>query len=303
MPMTRTEILKRIQLRQSTIKDYLLCPLMFRYRHVERIEPSWRSSAAMHGTTLHKLIELIHRDKWNLRVEHHYREIFDSLEYDGEEAHIPVFWEDRDKELAAYEANAIEILDGYRRRHENQVAWVLYAEQPFRVKVAGHYFTGTIDQVRRNPDGSVELVDFKSNRQQPHPAYLANDWQMALYSYALRYGDLWVGGEWIRPRLMVDAAAWYHLRGHEIRKRRTVNGAAGEEKLADPVLRVRKSIEDLRGFREDVRRLLNVMLKDWHYPNPNACSFCGYREICAQRHQAIPVDLIEEARELLEDVA
>ncbi len=46
--MTKSEIAKSIELRQSTIKDYLLCPMMFKYRHIEKLKPSFRNLAAHH---------------------------------------------------------------------------------------------------------------------------------------------------------------------------------------------------------------------------------------------------------------
>ena len=155
--MTKSEIAKSIELRQSTIKDYLLCPLMFKYRHIEKLKPSYRNPAALHGSTLHKLIEWIHTVNWNLEVSKFYKEVFSYFEYCKlEEKDIPVFWKNgREVELAAYEKNAIEILDGYHKRPENQHAKVLYSETIFRVKIAGYMFTGTIDQVRENEDGGL----------------------------------------------------------------------------------------------------------------------------------------------------
>ena len=300
--MTKKEILKTIELRQSTIQDYLNCPLMFRFKHIEKLEPALRHPAALHGSTLHKLIYMIHLDKWNMNVVHYYRDVFEYFEfYSPEESHIPVLWKtDREKELEVFEKNAIEILDGYRRKPANREAVVLYAEQEFRVKIAGHWFMGTVDQVRRNPDGTVELIDFKSGRQQPTVAYLQNDWQLNLYIYALRYGELKVGDEWIKTRLLPDYASWYFLRGHEIRKRTTVNGSAGEEK-GPTLIRTEKGLPELRTFRREMEKLLRVMLKDWHYPNPNHCQICNYSRYCLDRHNPLSDDLVEKAKRLLSE--
>ena len=58
----KKEILSQIELRQSTIKDYLSCPLMFKFKHLEGIKPSYRHPAALHGSTLHEAIHLFHSD-------------------------------------------------------------------------------------------------------------------------------------------------------------------------------------------------------------------------------------------------
>ena len=300
--MKKSEIVKSIELRQSTIKDYLLCPLMFKYRHIEKLKPSFRNPAALHGSTLHKLIEWIHTVNWNLDVSKFYNEVYSYFEFcKQEEKDIPVFWKtNREMELSAYEKNAIEILDGYRKRPENQHAKVLYSETIFRVKIAGYMFTGTIDQVRENEDGTVELLDFKSGKQAPSVAFLHNDWQLSLYLYAIRFGELKVNNEWVKPKLMPTYSSWYFLRGHEIRKRTTVNGKVGEQK-GNALIRTQKGLPELKQFRSDLSNLLKSLLKNWYYPNPNECSFCSYSEMCIKRHQNIPADLVEEAKKLLKE--
>lgn len=188
---------------------------MFKYRHIEKVRPSFRNPAALHGSTLHKLIEWIHTLNWNLNVAEFYREVFFYFEFmKAEEKDIPVFWKNnRELELSEHEQNAVEILEGYRKRSENQKAKVLYSETEFRVKISGYLFCGTIDQVRENEEGTTELIDFKSGKQMPSVAYLHNDWQLNLYLYALKYGELKVNDQWIKPNLLPTYASWYFLRG------------------------------------------------------------------------------------------
>ncbi len=298
--MTKSEILKSIELRQSTIKDYLNCPLMFRFRHIDKIKPEHRHPAALHGSTLHKLIYMIHESKWDLKVVEHYREIFEEFEF-NENSDIPVRWNDREKELAAFEANAVEILDGYRNSKENREAQVLYSEQKFRVKIGGNLFTGTIDQVRKNQDDSIELIDFKSSKQRPALASVQQDWQLNLYAYALKYGEFLTQDKWIKPKLHPDYCSVYFLRAHEIRKRTTSNGSAGEEK-GDPFVRIRKSEDELKAFRTQMKNLLKSMLKDWHYPNPNHCNICSYTAHCRERNDNLSSELASEALKQIEEI-
>ena len=275
----KREILKTIELRQSTIKDYLLCPLMFRFKHIEGIDPNWRNSAMLHGSALHKIIELLHSENWNLDIEATYRRVFHELEFESEESHIPVFMKDDMEKLVA---NAIELIEGYKRNPKNQNIKVLYAEQKFRVKIGGYTFTGTIDQVRENPDGTLELLDFKSGKQMPTLPFLYNDWQLNLYTSALKYGELEIKGRWVKTNILPDYSSWYFLRAHEIRKRTTKNGNKGDEK-GEPLIRTQKDINVLREFRMQMKNLLKVMLKDWHFPNPNNCNICGYTSVCVNR--------------------
>ena len=300
--MKKNEIAKTIELRQSTIKNYLLCPLMFKYQHIDKLEPSFRNPAALHGSTLHKLIEWMHTVNWNLDISQFYREVFSYFEFEkSDECEIPVFWKnDRETEITEYEKNAIEILEGYRKNPENEKAKIICSETEFRVKIAGHMFTGTIDQVRENGDYSIELIDFKSGRQIPSVESLHTDWQLNLYLYALRFGELKIHDQWLKLRLLPTYSSWYFLRAHEIRKRSTVNGSAGDEK-GTALIRTQKGIHELKQFRKDISNLLKVMLKPWYYPNPNSCNFCAYGEMCVKRHKDLPAELVQEAKELINE--
>jgi RecB family exonuclease len=228
--------------------------------------------------------------------------IFLGYEFGHEgENRIPVKWKNRKAELEDFEQNAAEILDGYRKKPENREAEVLYSEQPFRVKIAGYYFTGTIDQVRRNSDGSMELIDFKSSKQRPSDPALHNDWQLSLYLYALKYGELKKSEEWIKSRIHPGYCTIYFLRAHEIRRRSSESGAAGEEK-GDPFIRIRKTIEDMRRFRKYTADLLKAMLRDWYFPNTNHCHLCPYTAHCLNEKRDFPDRVITRARRQLKQV-
>jgi len=173
--MKKAEILDLIELRQSTVKDFLHCPLMFKYRHIDKLKPSSRHPAALHGSALHAVIYLMHMEGWQMDFDKMYLRSFHYYELQKTgEANIPVYWKgDRKHDLELFTKNAIEILEGYQGFSENRNALVLFAECAFRVTIGGYRFTGTIDQVRKHPDGTIELLDFKSSMQRPHipPAY------------------------------------------------------------------------------------------------------------------------------------
>jgi RecB family exonuclease len=301
--MKKAEILGKIELRQSTVKDFLMCPLMFKYRHIDKLKPSSRHSAALHGSALHAVIYLMHKESWYVDFEKIYEKAFHYYERDKPgESDIPVYWKgNRKHELELFTKNAVEILSGYQGSLENRESVVLFAECPFRVTIGGFQFTGTIDQVREHQDGTIELLDFKSSKQRPHPASLHNDWQLNLYTYALRFGEIEIEGRWVKPEILADYSSIYFLRAHEIRKRTTVNGRAGDEK-GEPMLRTQKSLQDLRHFRKETVDLLKVMLKDWHFPNTNGCLICSYKDNCLSRHGSVSPTLADKAQRQLQEL-
>ena len=300
--MTKAEILETIELRQSTLKTWLSCPLMYKFRHIDKIEPAFRYSGTVHGSALHMCLEKMHQGQWNGDLRALYTKALNHYLYASDEAHIPVRWKgEMHPEIEKLKANAIEILENYRSKDYNKNAIVLFSEVSFRVKILGYEFTGTIDQVRKNPDGSVELLDFKSSKMKPNHYAIPNDLQISLYVYSLKFGELLVDNMWIRPNLLVSRAGIYFLRGHEVYKRKVPGKEIGDEK-GDPFMMTTKSINDLRAFRHEIRAQLSAMVKPWYYPNTASCAFCSYATHCVSRNDNVPVKDADMAHELLAEL-
>jgi len=306
---TKAEILKTIELRQSTLKTWLSCPLMYRFRHIDKLEPAFRYPGTIHGSALHMVLKQLHEGEWNGDLRALYTKALNHYLYASDEAHIPVRWKgDMHPEIEKLKANAVEILENYQSKDYNKNAVVLFSEVQFRVKILGYEFTGTIDQVRKNPDGSFELLDFKSSAQRPNHYAIPNDIQLTLYSYACKFGELLVDGLWIRPNLQFSSVGIYFLRAHEVYKRKVPGKEVGNEK-SDPFIRTRKSINDLRAFRHEVRSVLSAMLRPITYqgnsvyhPNTASCAFCSYATHCISRNDNVPVKDADMAHELLAEL-
>jgi len=307
--MTKQEILDTIELRQSTLKTWLSCPLMYKYRHIEKLEPAFRYPGTVHGSALHLVLSWLHAGEWKGDLRALYTKALNYYLYASEEDQIPVRWKrDMAKEIEALKVNAVEILENYRSKGYNKDAIVLFSEVAFRTKILGYLFTGTIDQVRKNPDGTIELLDFKSSKMRPNQYAIPNDIQLTLYSYACKFGELLVDGLWIRPNLQFSSVGIYFLRAHEVYKRKVPGKEVGNEK-SDPFIRTRKSINDLRAFRHEVRSVLSAMLRPITYqgnsvyhPNTASCAFCSYATHCISRNDNVPVKDADMAHELLAEL-
>jgi len=300
--MTKQEILNTIELRQSTLKTWLNCPLMYKYRHIDKLEPAFRYPGTIHGSALHLVLKQLHEGEWHGDLRALYTKALNHYLYAGSEEHIPVRWKrDMKKEIEALKVNAVEILENYRSKDYNQDALVLFSEVQFRVKILGYLFTGTIDQVRKNPYGSIELLDFKSSKMRPNQYAIPNDLQLTLYAYAIKFGELLVDNIWVKPNMMVDTVGIYFLRAHEVYKRKVVGKEIGDEK-GSPFMRTSKTIQDLRFFRTEIRHQLSAMVKPWYYPNTASCAFCTYSTHCISRNDNVPEKQADQANELLAEL-
>ncbi len=300
--MTKAEILETIELRQSTLKTWLSCPLMYKFRHIDGLEPAFRYPGTIHGSALHMVLKQLHEGEWNGDLRALYTKALNHYLYAGDESHIPVRWKgEMHQEIETLKANAVEILENYRSKDYNKKAVILFSEVQFRVKILGYEFTGTLDQVRLYPDNSVELLDFKSSAQRPNYYAVPNDIQLTLYAYALKYGELLVDGIWVKTNMLVDSVGIYFLRAHEVYKRKTGDSLPGDEK-GDPFIRTTKTINDLRAFRHEIRAQLSAMVKPWYYPNTASCAFCSYATHCISRNDNVPVKDADMAHELLAEL-
>ena len=299
---TKKEILETIELRQSTLKTWLNCPLMYKARFIDKIPPSHRYPGTVHGSALHLVLSWLHEGQWKGDLRVLYTRALNYQLYASGEEHIPVRWKrDMETEIEALTVNAVEILENYRSKDYNRDALVLFSEVRFRVKILGYKFTGTIDQVRKNLDGTIEMLDFKSSKMRPNQYAIPNDLQLTLYSYAIKFGELLVDGIWVKPNMLMDSVGIYFLRGHEIYKRKVPGKEIGDEK-GDPFIRTRKTIQDLRAFRIEVRHQLSAMLKNWYFPNTASCAFCTYTQHCISRNDNVPQSEASQAQELLAEL-
>jgi hypothetical protein len=300
--MKKAEILDQVELRQSTLKSWLSCSMMYKFRHIDNLEPAFRYPGTIHGSALHLVLAWLHEGQWNGDLRALYTKALNHYLYASPEEHIPVRWKrDMAKEIEALKVNAVEILENYRSKNYNKDALVLFSEVQFRVKILGYLFTGTIDQVRKNLDGSIELIDFKSSKMRPNHYAIPNDLQLGLYGYALKFGELLVDGIWIKTKMLVDSIGIYFLRAHEVYKRKVPGKEIGDEK-GSPFMRTSKTIQDLRAFRSEIRSQLSAMLKPWYYPNTASCAFCGYAEQCITRNDNVPENQANNARNLLAEL-
>ena len=264
------------------------------------MKDEFRYPAMLHGTVLHKIIEIIHKSYWNFDVPNNYRHLMNETEYQGRDYQIPVKWEDRDKEISDYTDNAHEIIANYRNKTYNQNCTAILSEAPFRVKIGGIMYEGVIDQVRQLESGEKVLVDFKSGKMKPDAVAVTNDIQFPIYLIALAEGEFNINGIWARPRLFIDRCALYFLRGHEVYKRNGSYGKIGDEKDSEPLIWVSRSSADIELFKQELSQIHKAMNQQLFYRNANGCRFCHHKEACDSSMFDVSHDELDRAQELMD---
>jgi hypothetical protein len=260
---------KSVEIRQSTIKQFMECPL--RYKFAEEGAPREQSSALSFGTVIHEAV--LHMETApdnNLAVG---IAKFDSM-WDNLEAH----------NLAYDYLMPRNTHDGYRemgrkilRDWWSLIQWesdvVLGREYTFTVPIGSNTLTGTVDKLALRPlkggGFGVLVSDYKTSAKQPTRDYLQHDVQFHAYSYATTQPEFWAGipgGENLyqvykdAPRM----GEWVHLR---------------TPKRIDAGFRTQVHYNRLKYAVEQIELSvsLGIFVPDI---SGSACEFCEFRQRC-----------------------
>ena len=160
----------------TQVDTYLRCPQMYQYRFVFRL-PTRPKPQMQFGRILHEAL----------------KDALGSIERE-----TPLTWAmvdsayvaawARERFCAPEQAPSLQELGRtYLRRafDAGDLSKPLLLEQPFSLRVDGLRLTGRIDRVDRHPDGSYEVIDYKTGSAK-RAAELQRDLQLGVYALAAR---------------------------------------------------------------------------------------------------------------------
>lgn len=236
----------------SRASDFMTCPLLYRFRVVDRI-PEAPSPEAVRGTLVHAVLERL----YDLPAERR--------SPDAARALLPEAWEAllaEEPELAAVHDDdwwraAEDLLDAYFRLEDP--ARLEPAERELEVRAeleSGLVLRGFVDRLDVAPTGEVRVVDYKTGRA-PRDGFE----QKALFQMRFYALTLW-RSRGVVPRLL----QLLYLGSQE-------------------VLRYQPDEADLRATERKVEALRAAIdraayARDWR-PNPSRlCDWCDHQQRC-----------------------
>ncbi len=165
-----------LRLSYSSISTYEKCPFQYRMLYVDRLEMP-RSPALSFGSSVHSALERFHSGTSSPAPS--LDELLSWLERAWEsEGYASVEEED------AYKERGRAILTRYYENNAERPAVPVALEQRFLLPMDGWELSGVMDRVDRRPDGSYEIVDYKTNSKLPPLARLQEDKQLPIYQMA-----------------------------------------------------------------------------------------------------------------------
>ncbi len=228
----------------SQIDNYLICPLRYKYSYVLNI-PTPPSRSLNFGDTFHKTLNEFHTKIMfgNKPTLENLFEIFEKnwnpLGYENEKDRKNTFEEGKG------------ILKKYYEKNQDLNVKHLGLEKKFVLHIDGTKLKGTIDRIDKLPDGSVEIIDYKTGKEKSQKE-VDDNVQMTIYTM----------GATDALKIKPDVLSLYFLNtGNKISTKRT-----------------QKQVDAQREIIKDVIKNIN---EENFEPNPGRdCMYCDFKDIC-----------------------
>jgi DNA helicase-2/ATP-dependent DNA helicase PcrA len=242
-----------VMLSATDIEVYKVCPLRYKYARVYSI-PREQTLQQRFGIVVHQVLERFHAQLAN-------QETLDGSgrQHATGEALLALFeagWRrsgfgDSNEERQLHET-AVDSLLRYHDRFRTQQATPVWFERNFSFQIGAHLLRGRVDRVDRHPDGSFELIDYKTGKAKT-PAQLKQDVQLSLYQIGARQS-------W---QLDASRQSYYYV-------------------LDNEQVPLESSDEEIESVRETAITVAEGIRSQRFDPTPSwsACSTCDFQLIC-----------------------
>jgi len=158
-----------MKLSYSKITTYLNCPLNFRFTYIDKLSQPVLPYHKL-GNILHKTLKEYHRRKkerlpYLSEILSFYRREWGQIT----ESQRKYFLDGREMLIRYY----------YQTKIEEESSFLL--EERFQISINGVLISGRLDRADQLPDGSFEVIDYKTGREMPTKEELREDLQLGLY--------------------------------------------------------------------------------------------------------------------------
>jgi RecB family exonuclease len=225
----------------SDIETYRSCPLRYKFARVLRI-PTPATRHQRFGIAVHQVLERYHTQGGGPLEQ-----LLALLEESWRRAGFGL-----DAEDGVLHEKALAALRLYHERLSQQRCEPVWFERAFSFSLGRHHVRGRVDRVDRLPDGSYELIDYKTGRPRSEQQ-LQQDIQLSLYAIAAK--ESW--------GLHTSSQAYYYL-------------------LDDQKVPLPSTAGGAEWVRQTAVEIAEAILQERFEPTPSpaACGMCDFRIVC-----------------------
>lgn len=239
-----------MRLSYSAIDSYRTCGLKYRFQYVDKIKEP-KSKEQVFGTIVHSVMRYIHTPGVVQPT------LEEALNFFSQHWSDDLYPDEREKQAAF--SQGVEIIRRYYERNDPSAVTVVDLESRFALEIgeSGHVVAGIIDRIDVRPDGTFEIIDYKTAKKMPPQEKIDNDLQLSIYLKAFlnRYPEETKNLEKITVSL-------YFLR-HGVKLSST------------------RTREQLEALEMDFLATIADIEAGKFEPNLNPlCDYCGYQKLC-----------------------
>lgn len=262
----------------SSLENFQNCPLKYKYSEIDKIKEP-KTKEAVFGSYIHRVL------KWFYEQDPHFPTLEGLLEYyynhwpassypfkktiEGKKIittenkkEEEFLWQDEQEEKDYFQ-EGIRILEEYYKKNIPPKTIILDLETKFETVIdekpnepgGKHILTGIIDRIDKLPDGTIEIIDYKTTKRMPSQNEVDANLQLSIYALALQR-------KW--PKITLDQLrlSLYFLKFNE-------------------KINTKKTQQDLNETQTQIIDLIHQIQTSNFEPKPSSlCKWCGYRPIC-----------------------
>ncbi|MEK7065638.1 MAG: PD-(D/E)XK nuclease family protein, partial [Patescibacteria group bacterium] len=233
----------------SQLDTFKTCPLQYKYRYILRI-PVPPSAALTFGDSMHRAMRAFYE-----LVQQGHKPTKDTLLRLLDDHWVSLGYGQRSYE-EKMKSHGKELLSEYYEKGFEKGKIPKNVEQPFRIKITPSLkLGGKIDRVDELPDGTIEIIDYKTG-QAPKNRDPREDLQLTAYALAATDEGIYKKN----PDEVI--VSFYFFEGQE-----KISASRTREQLAQAKQQIAKTADEIS--RSDFK------------PTPGKhCDFCDFRLIC-----------------------
>ncbi len=176
-------ILLLMRLSYTALDTYKHCPLKFKFREIDRIKTP-KTKEAFFGSLIHDVLKYFHNPSQLVPpTEEEILQYF-SQKWD------PTLFDDPQEEAIAF-SQGVKILKNYYTQNSPLEFTIVDLETRFEAPILdkneAHIITGIIDRIDKLPDGTFEVIDYKTSKKMPGQKHIDNNLQLAVYHLGITH--------------------------------------------------------------------------------------------------------------------
>ncbi len=180
--VVRPAVNRKPVLSPTKINTFLECAVKYRYTYIDKVGRYYMHARPgfSFGSTLHQVLQQFHERGGALTA--------DEMAAGLEEKWIGAGYESAQEERDHQEA-ALEIVSAYHAAHQERAALqavTIATEKTISCDMGRFKLTGRVDRVDRYPDGTLDVVDYKSGRLEVAVEEVAGSLAMCCYQLIMR---------------------------------------------------------------------------------------------------------------------